>query len=111
MPVEVIQAPTVYEIRHRLQRAFGWSQTAKLAYHTYPLPDAVPPRLVPLTMQADLKAQELRIVKDAHFTKTDKITQTLIAKCAVFVVTFQPGTDVRGVLQIKKVCHSIIQWE
>jgi len=29
----------------------------------------------------------------------------------VFVITFQPGTDVSGVLQIKKVCHCIVQWE
>jgi len=29
----------------------------------------------------------------------------------VFVVTFQPRTDVREVLQIKKLCHCITRWE
>jgi len=40
-----------------------------------------------------------------------KITQTLITKYPVLVVTFQPSTDVREVLQIKKVCHCIIRWQ
>jgi len=44
-------------------------------------------------------------------TKTDKATQTLITKYPVFVATFQPGTDVREVLQIEKGCRCIIQWE
>jgi len=59
-------------------------QTAKLAYHTYPLPDAIQPRLVlkgippkvPVDeIQGELTAQELRVVKISQITKTDKATQ------------------------------------
>jgi len=40
-------------------------------------------------------------VKISQVTKTDKATQTLITEYPVFVVTFQSGTDIREVLQIK----------
>ena len=95
-------------------------QTAKLAYHTYPLPDAIQSRLVlkgippnvPVDeIQAELTAQKLRIVKISQIMKTDTITQIFITKYTVFVVTFQPGTDVREILQIKKLCHCIIRWK
>ena len=56
-------------------------------------------------------AQELQVVKISQITKTDKATQTVITKYPMFVVTFQPGTDVCEVLVIKKVYHCIIQWE
>jgi hypothetical protein len=92
-------------------------QTTKLASHKYPLTDISQPRLVlkgipPNTpvneIQAELSAPELWIVKISQIMKTDKTTQTLITKYPVFVVTFNPGTDVCEVLQIKKVCHCII---
>ena len=35
----------------------------------------------------------------------------MITKYPGFVVTFQPSTDVREVLLIKKICHCIIWWE
>ena len=56
---------------------------AKLAYHTYPLPDAIQPRLVlngippnvPIDeIHSELSAQELRGVKIFQITKTDKTT-------------------------------------
>ena len=59
----------------------GEVQTVKLAYYTCPLPDAVPARLVlkgispncPVDeIQADLKAQELGVVKITQITNTDK---------------------------------------
>jgi len=59
----------------------GEVQTARLACHTYPLPEAVQLRLVfkgispnfPVDeIQADLKAQELGGVKITEITKTDK---------------------------------------
>jgi hypothetical protein len=59
-------------------------QTAKLAYHTYPLPDTIQPWLVlkgiptnvPVNeIQAELTAQKLWVVKVSHITKTDKATQ------------------------------------
>lgn len=95
-------------------------QTTKLAYHTYPLPNAIQPQVVlkviPLNIpvdkiQADLTAQELWVVKISQITKTDKATQTVITKYPVFVVAFQPSTDEHEVLQIKKICHCIIWWE
>jgi len=95
-------------------------QTIKLACHTYPLTDASQPRLVlkgnPPNLhvnkiQAELSAPELWVVKISQIMKTDKTTQTLITKYPVLVVTFQPSNDVREALQIKKVCHCIIQWE
>ena len=99
---------------------FAEIQAAKLAYHSYPLPDAIQPRVV-LTgippnvsvdeIQAELTAQELRILKTSHITKANKTTQTLITKYTVFVVTFQPSTDILEILQIKKVYHCIIRWE
>ena len=98
----------------------GEIQTTKLAYQTYPLFDAIPPRLVlkgippniPVNeIQADLTAQELQVVNISHITKADKTTQILITKCPVFIVTFQAGIDVREVLQTKRVYHCIIRWE
>jgi hypothetical protein len=95
-------------------------QTAKLAYHTYSLPDAIQPHLVlkgtppnvPVDeIQAELTAKELQVVKISQFKKTDKTTQTMITKYPVSVVTFQPGTDIHDVLQIKKLCHCIIRWK
>jgi hypothetical protein len=95
-------------------------QLAKLAYHTYPVPGAVQPRLflkgIPPNVpaeetQANIKSQEPRVVKTVHVTKMDNTAHTVIAKFPGFVVTFQHGTDVRDVLKIKKVCHCIIQLE
>jgi hypothetical protein len=66
------QTTTCWWVKYRP----GW-----LSYHTYPLPDAVQPRLVlkgippncPVDeIQADLKAQELGAVKITQITKTDK---------------------------------------
>ena len=79
-------------------------QTAKLTYQTYPLSYAIQPRLVlkgippkfPVDeLQAEMTAQELRVVNISQIKKTDTTTQILISKYPVFVVTFQPGTDVR----------------
>jgi hypothetical protein len=59
-------------------------QTAKLAYHTYPLPDAIQSRLVlkgippniPVDeIQAELTAPKLRVVKISEVTETEKNTQ------------------------------------
>jgi len=56
---------------------------AKLAYRTYPLPDAIQPRLVlkgippnaPVDeTHSDLSAQELRVVKISQITNTHKTT-------------------------------------
>jgi hypothetical protein len=62
-------------------------------------------------MQSELTAHELRVVKISQITKTDKITQTMITKYPVFIVNFQPSSDVSEVLQIRKLCHCIIRWE
>ena len=95
-------------------------QTAKLANRTYPLPNVIqawlvlkgiPPNVPVDEIQAELTAQELQVVKISQITKTDKSMRTLITKYPVFVVTFQPGTDVHEVLQIKKLCHCNIRWE
>jgi hypothetical protein len=95
-------------------------QAPKLACHTYPLTDAsqlqlvpkgIPPNIPVDKIQAELSAPEFWVVKISQITKTDKTTQTLVTKYSVFVVTFQPGTDVCEVLEIKKVCHCIIRWE
>lgn len=93
-------------------------QTAKLAYQTYPLLDAIqsrpvlkgiPPNVPVDEIQVELTAQELRVVKISQITKTDKTTQTLITKYPVFVVTFQRSTNVREAKQIKKLCPCIIR--
>ena len=58
-------------------------QTAKLAYHTYPLLDAIQSRLVlkglppnvPVDeIQAELTVQALRVVKISQITTTDTTT-------------------------------------
>jgi len=108
---------TVYKVSWRLKDNFVRIQTAKLVYPTYPIRDTIQPRLVlkgiptnfPVDkIQTKLTAQELKIMKFSQITKTDKVTQTLITKYTVFVVTFQPGTDISEVLQFKKVCHYIM---
>jgi hypothetical protein len=95
-------------------------QTAKLAYHTYPLPEAVQPRLVlkgipPNVPEEDvcveLASNNIQTVKIMQLTKTDKTTRTVINKYPIFVITFQPGTDMHKVLQLHKLCHCIIRWE
>jgi len=59
------------------------------------------PTSVPVDqIQFDLTAQELRIVKFSQITKADKVTQTLINKYPIFLVTFQLGTDISDVLHI-----------
>jgi hypothetical protein len=35
-----------------------------------------------------------------QITKMEKSTQTVITKYPIFVITFQPGTDMRKVLQL-----------
>ena len=67
-------------------------QTARLAYHTTWFnhvwsSKAIPPSIPVDKIQADLTAQELRVVKISQITKTNKATQTLITKYPVFVVT------------------------
>jgi hypothetical protein len=95
-------------------------QAAKLEYHTYPLPDTLHTRLVlkgipPNVPEEDicevLVALDIQRVKIYQITKTDKTTREVLTRYPVFVVTFSPGTDVRKVLQISKLCHCIIRWE
>ena len=56
-------------------------QNARLAYHTYPLPDAVQPCLVHTDIppnfpvdgiQTDLEASELGVVQTTQITSTDE---------------------------------------
>jgi hypothetical protein len=95
-------------------------QAAKFEYHTYPLPDTLQTPLVlkgipPIVPEEDiheaLVALDIQTVKIYQITKTDKSTQEVLTRYPVFVVTFSPGTDVRKVLQISKLCHCIIRWE
>jgi hypothetical protein len=95
-------------------------QAAKLAYHMYPLPEAIQQRLV-LTgippnvpeedVREELAAHDIQTMRVTQITKKDKSTQTVITKHPIFVITFQLGTDVRKVLQLHKLCHCIIRWE
>jgi hypothetical protein len=82
-------------------------QSAKLAYHTYPLPEAVQPRLVLKGIPFNVQEEDIRIDPVAHnvqvtrisqLTKTDKTTHTLITKYPIFVITFSPGSDIRKVI-------------
>jgi len=41
----------------------------------------------------------------------DKSTQWVIPKYPISMISFQPGTDMRQVLQLHKLCHCIIRWE
>jgi hypothetical protein len=95
-------------------------QAAKLEYHTYPLPDTCKTRLVlkgipPNVPEEDIRkvlaALGIKTVKICQITKTDKSTLEVLTRYPVFVVTFSPGTDVRKLLQISKLCHCIIRWE
>jgi hypothetical protein len=93
-------------------------QSAKLEYHTYPLPDALQTRLVlkgipPNVPEEDIRdalaALDIQTVKIHQITETDKSTQEVLTRYPVFVVTFTTGTDVRKVLQITRLCHCIIR--
>ena len=95
-------------------------QTAKIAYHTYPLPEAVQPRLVlkgipcnvPVDdIRSDLEAQNIHVTRITQLTKTDKTTHSIITKYPIFVLTFPPGSDLRKILQLHKLCHCIVKWE
>ena len=50
-------------------------------------------------------------MKIFQILKTDKTTQTIRAKFPVFVVTFQYGSEVCDVFEIKRIMSCIIQWE
>jgi len=95
-------------------------KSAKLAYHTYPLPEAVQPRLVlkgiPTNVpeedvRADLEAHNIQVVKISQLSKTDRVSRAIITKYPIFIITFSPGTDMCKVLQIHKLCNCIVKWE
>ena len=95
-------------------------QSAKLAYQTYPLPEAIHTRLVlkgvsPNIPEEDVRdelvAQDIQVVRVSQLTKMDKNTPAITTRYPIFLITFQPGTDIRKVLQLHKLCHCIIQWE
>jgi PAX-interacting protein 1 len=95
-------------------------QAASLAYHTYPLPDEIQPRLVlkgippnvpEEDIRTDLIAQNIQVIRISQITKMDKVTREIITKYPVYVVTLPPGTDLRKVHQIQKLCHCIVSWE
>jgi hypothetical protein len=95
-------------------------KSAKLAYHTYPLPEAVQPQLVlkgippnvpEEDIRADLVARNIQVSRIFQLTKTDKEIREVVTKFPIFVLTFSPGTDIRLVLQIHKLCHCIVTWE
>jgi hypothetical protein len=93
---------------------------ANLAYHTYPLPTEVQPRValkgVPPTVeveeiQQELELKNLKVEKIRQIVRTDKSTAQVQHKYLVFIVTFQTGTDLREVYKITNVCHCIVQWD
>ena len=95
-------------------------RTAKLAYHTYPLPETTQPRLVlkgipPNVPEEDIREElathDIQTVRITQITKMDKTTKTVISRYPIFVVTFQPGTDMRKELQLHKLCHCTVRWE
>jgi hypothetical protein len=86
-------------------------QSAKLAYHTYPLPEAIQPRLVlkgvpPNVPEEDVRdelaAHDIQVVRVSQFTKMDKNTRAITTRYPIFVITFQRGTDLCKVLQLHK---------
>ena len=95
-------------------------KSAKLAYHTYPLPDAIQPRLVLKgiphnvpkdDIQTELLPLNIPVIRISQLTKTDRATNTVLTKYSVFIITFPPATDTRKVLQIRTLCHCLITWE
>ena len=93
-------------------------RAANLAYHTYPLLEAIQPHLVlkgiqtnvpEEDVQGELAAHDIQTVKVTQLTKTDKLTRTIINKYPIFVITFQPGTEILKVLQLRNLCHCIIR--
>jgi len=80
-------------------------KSTKLAYHTYPLPEAVQPRLVlkgipsnvpEEDVRADLISHNIQVVRISQLTKTDRVTHTVITKYPIFVITFPPDTYTRS---------------
>jgi hypothetical protein len=95
-------------------------KSAKLAYHTNPLPEAIQPRLVlkgvpPNVPEEDVReelvAHDVQVVRVSQITKMDKNTRAITTRYPIFVITFQPGTDIRKALELHKLCHCIIRWE
>ena len=85
-------------------------RAANIAYHTYPLPGAIQPRLVlkgippnvpEKDVQGQLTAYDIKTVKETQLTKTDTLTGTIINNYPIFVITFQPGTEIRKVIQLR----------
>ena len=85
----------------------------------YPLPEDIQPRLVlkgippnmPEDIRADLIAQNIQVTTVSQLTKKDRITQEIVTKYPVYIVTLPPGTELRNVYRIQKLCHCIISWE
>ena len=93
---------------------------ANIAYHTYPLPTAVQPRLtmkgLPPTVEVEeikeeLENYNLNIEKIRHIVRKEKTTGQIQQKFPAFVITFRNGTELREVYKITKVCHCIIRWD
>jgi hypothetical protein len=91
-----------------------------IAFHTYPLPTKVQPRValkgIPPTVdvaeiQDELEQKRLNVVKIRQIVRMDKNTVQIQHKFPVFIVTFQAGTDLSEVYKITKVCQCIIRWE
>jgi PAX-interacting protein 1 len=95
-------------------------KTAKLAYHTYPVPNKEKPRLTLKGIPPNVETEEimgeltqLRLQVDSirQITRRDKTTSQILQQYPVFIVTFREGTDLREVYKIKNLCRCIIKWE
>jgi hypothetical protein len=86
-------------------------KTAKLAYHTYPLPNkekprltlkGIPPNVETEEIMAELTQLRLQVANIQQITRRDKTTSQILQQYPVFIVTFREGTDLREVYKIKK---------
>lgn len=69
----------------------------------------LPPNITTDEIKDDLKRKKLPVTKVAQITK--KENKTIIHAYPLFMVTFEKGTDFKTVIEHRKICYCLIQWE
>lgn len=69
----------------------------------------LPPNITTREVEKDLKSKNLPVIKVTQLTK--KQNDKIIHVYPLYMVTFEKGTDMRTIMQNRKICYCIIQWE
>lgn len=69
----------------------------------------LPPNISSTEVEEDLKSKKLPVLKVIQLSK--KENDKIVHLYPLYMVTFEKGTDISTIMQNKKVCFCVIQWE